>query len=337
MKILVTGGCGFIGTHLIEFLLTHTGHSVINIDVLSSASLPRWAKAHARLPQYQFVQGDITDTAMLEEVLTTYRPEAVIHLAAHSDLESAIQTPRASFHTNVTGTFNLLEACRRYWQGLSGATKLRFRYLQVSSDAVYGQLSAPALEISPYRPSSPYAATKAAADQLVHGWQQTYGLPCIIVCPSTSYGIHQQADKLLPQLLQHALAGEALTLYGDGEHIRDWLHVSDAVRGIYLVLSLGRSGETYHISANQLLSNRDFVALVCDQLDQQADEFHVPIGISSFRDLITYVDDHRGNDRYRALDSTKLRQLGWRDQIPFDEGIRGTIDAYLHGDDDSTL
>lgn len=337
MKIFITGGCGFIGSHLVDYLLSETNHSVCNLDSLTYASQSRWAKQHIHYPQYRFIQGDILDGALLTKIFSEYQPDAVMHLAAQTHVDRSIDNPRIFTQTNLLGTERLLEACLYYWRALPESDRSRFRYLQVSTDEVYGDLSgtdALADENFPYRPSSPYSASKAAADHLVRAWQRTYELPSIITCCSNNYGPYQHSEKLIPHLLREALHGRPLPIYGDGEQIRDWMHVQDHVRGLYLVLTLGQVGETYNIGANNLLTNNELVAMLCDLLDEHAGDLHQLLGISTFHQLITYVDDRAGHDRRYAVDNRKIQEtLGWKPQIAFADGLMKTVDHYLYNDE----
>lgn len=337
MKIFITGGCGFIGSHLVDYLISETNHSICNLDALTYASQSRWAKQHVLHPQYQFIHGDVLDDALLKRIFTDFKPDAVMHLAAQTHVDRSINNPSTFTQTNLIGTERLLEACLSYWRDLPEAERSSFRYLQVSTDEVYGDLSntdALATEDFAYRPSSPYSASKAAADHLVRAWQRTYELPSIITCCSNNYGPYQHNEKLIPHLLREALHGRPLPIYGDGEQIRDWMHVQDHVRGLYLVLTLGQVGETYNIGANNLLTNNELVAMLCDLLDERAGDLHQPLGISTFHQLITYVDDRAGHDRRYAVDSRKIQEtLGWTPQIAFADGLMKTVDHYLYGDE----
>lgn len=335
MKIFVTGGCGFIGTHLIDYLLTQTSHEIINLDLLTYASNKRWVGYKAAHPQYRFIQGDVTDPRLLQDIFQEYRPHAVMHLAAETHVDQSIHHPHNFLHTNVIGTERLLGASLNYWRSLNEAEKVRFRYLQVSTDEVYGDLagiSEDANEEFPYRPSSPYSASKASADHLVRAWHRTYGLPTLITCCSNNYGTFQHSEKLIPHLLQQALQGNPIPIYGDGTQIRDWLHVSDHVHALYLVLTLGRIGDTYNIGAHTAIANNQLIVNICELLDDLAPEFHELLQIHQFSDLMTYVEDRAGHDRRYGIDASKItRELGWKPKVTLEQGLRDTLDAYLHG------
>lgn len=336
MKILVTGGCGFVGTHLVNYLLKHTSHAVINLDVLTQASNPRWAKHRLHIPQYDFIQGDILDESLLQHIFFEHKPHAVIHLAAETDVDESIRKPRQFMRTNITGTEYMLTASLHYWQSLDGAGKLNFRYLQASTQEVYGDLTGikdAARESDSYCPNSPYAASKAAADHLVRAWHQTYGLPTLITCSTHTFGPYQHSHKFIPHVLHQALEGKPLPIYGDGEQVRDWMHVDDHARGIYFALTLGKSGETYNLGSESPISNYQLVDQLCDILDIQAADIRQQLGIQRYRDLITFVDDRRGHDRRYCLNAEKAKsQLGWSAKIPFNLGLTETVHQYLNGD-----
>jgi len=329
MQILVTGGAGFIGSHLVRHILTQTSHQVVNIDALTYAANPDLLEEFDRSERHTFVQANICDRDTMSDVFSRFQPDGLIHLAAESHVDNSIAGPAVFIKTNVVGTQTLLECARSYWKDLPGERKRRFRYLQVSTDEVYGDLSrsdAPFTEASPYRPSSPYAASKASADHLVRAWGRTYGLPVMITCCSNNFGPYQHAEKLIPRMISNALNGEALPVYGDGQQIRDWLHVEDHAQALLSVLESGTVGETYNIGANCERTNLQIVTQICDWLEDLAPE----TGVASYRDLIAFVADRPGHDLRYALDSRKLQNtLGWCPKISFESGLRATVEWYL--------
>jgi dTDP-glucose 4,6-dehydratase len=300
MRILVTGGCGFIGTNLIRFLIKEKGESVINFDALTyAANLCALADFEAH-PNYTFVKGDLSDENALNELFKKHQPDAVIHLAAESHVDRSIASPDVFIQTNVTGTYNLLKAALEYYEKES---KEDFRYLQISTDEVYGslKLDAPAFtEDSPYRPNSPYAASKAAADHLVRSWHKTYGLPTMITCCGNNYGPHQHAEKLIPKVIACCKKQEPIPVYGDGSNIRDWIHVDDHAEALYAVLQKGRIGETYNIGARNELQNIELVRMICRMMDD-----FIP-GRHPHEERIKFVPDRAGHDLRYALDTTKI-------------------------------
>lgn len=302
MRILVTGGCGFIGTNLIRFLIKEKGETVINFDALTyaaNASALADLEAH---PEYTFVKGNISDANALRELFKRHQPDAVIHLAAESHVDQSITSPDVFIQTNVTGTYNLLQAALEYFEKKSQED---FRYLQVSTDEVYGslELEAPAFtEDSPYRPNSPYAASKAAADHLVRSWHKTYGLPTMITCCGNNYGPHQHAEKLIPKVIACCKKLEPIPVYGDGSNIRDWIHVDDHAEALYAVLQKGRIGETYNIGASNEIQNIKLVQILCDLMDE------ISPAANSYRSLIEFVPDRQGHDKRYAVNSEKFSQ-----------------------------
>lgn len=331
MQILVTGGAGFIGSHLVRHILTHTSHQVVNVDVLTYAANPEVLEEFSHSERHTFVQADICDRDTMSDVFTRFQPDAVVHLAAESHVDNSIAGPAVFIDTNVVGTQTLLECARSHWQGLPDERKQRFRYLQVSTDEVYGDLSrsdAPFTEVSPYRPSSPYAASKASADHLVRAWGRTYGLPVLITCCSNNFGPYQHAEKLIPRMISNALKGDALPVYGDGQQIRDWLHVEDHAKALLAVLETGAVGETYNIGANCERTNIQIVTQICGWLEDLAPE--KPAGVDHYRDLITFVADRPGHDLRYALNSSKLKGVvGWVPHTTFEAGLRTTVEWYL--------
>ncbi len=326
MRILVTGGSGFIGSALCLHLAGENGDSVLNIDKLTYAANPRSLAPLADCASYQFLQADICDRSAMEQAFASFRPQGVIHLAAESHVDRSIDSAGAFLETNILGTFTLLEAARSFWSGLAGTERDAFRFLHVSTDEVYGSLGATGLfeETTAYDPSSPYSASKAASDHLLLAWHRTYGFPGLISNCSNNYGPRQFPEKLIPLMILSALRGAPLPVYGDGGQIRDWLHVEDHVRALRLVLGHGRLGEKYNIGGRNERTNLEVVQTICASLDER-----VP-GARPYRELITYVTDRPGHDRRYAINADKLRdELQWVPQENFDSGIIKTIDWYL--------
>jgi dTDP-glucose 4,6-dehydratase len=332
MTVLVTGGAGFIGSNFVLDWLAQSSETVVNLDALTYAgNLQNLASLQGNAG-HLFVKGDICDRALLDSLMATHRPRAVVHFAAESHVDRSIHGPGAFMKTNVDGTFTLLEAVRQHWNTLDGDAKSGFRFHHVSTDEVYGSLApdAPAFtENHPYEPNSPYSASKAASDHLVRAWHHTYGLPVVTTNCSNNYGPFHFPEKLIPLLIVNALAGKPLPVYGDGQQIRDWLYVGDHCSGIRAVLAGGRLGETYNIGGWNEQANIDIVKTVCALLDELR-----PSAEGPYARLITYVTDRPGHDRRYAIDARKIeRELGWRPAETFDSGIRKTVQWYLtHGD-----
>ena len=335
MKILITGGCGFIGSALIRYLLTSTPHSVLNVDKLTYAANPDAVADVASHSNYQFEQLDICNLAALQQLLARYQPDAIMHLAAESHVDRSIAGANEFINTNINGTFTLLEACRAYWQQLSADKQAAFRFHHVSTDEVFGDLAtvaAPAFtEDTPYAPSSPYAASKAASDHLVRAWHRTYGLPVVISNCSNNYGPWQHAEKLIPNTISKALAGEPIPIYGNGLQIRDWLYVDDHAKALYLVLTQGIVGQSYNIGGNCEQRNLDVVIAICDLLDQfvPMHERGYPIK-TKHSSLMTYVSDRPGHDKRYAVNTSKIQQkLSWQPLESFSSGLSKTVIWYL--------
>ncbi|MCK0536376.1 dTDP-glucose 4,6-dehydratase [Alcanivorax quisquiliarum] len=327
MTLMVTGGCGFIGVHLVHWLLAHTDERVINIDALTYAAQPVALKGLAQ-PRYTFVQADVTDQAGLATLLDLYQPRALLHLAAETHVDRSIQSPEPFLRHNVQGTHAVLEAVRGWLAG-HPARAADFRMLQVSTDEVYGDLGptgAPAREGDAYRPGSPYAASKAAADHLADAWFRTWGVPVLVSHCTNNYGPWQYPEKLIPVVIRHALRGEPIPLYGSGRQVRDWLHVEDHVRALWLLLEKGSPGEHYNIGADNPRNNFDLVNQVCRILDEMSPST-APAG--GHATLIAQVADRPGHDWRYGLDSSKIQALGWQAATPFDEGLRETVRFYI--------
>jgi len=328
MTLLVTGGAGFIGSNFVLDWLAQSQEVVVNLDALTYAGNLQNLQSLQGHPLHTFVKGDICDRALLDSLLATHKPRAIVHFAAESHVDRSIHGPGAFMKTNVDGTFTLLEAARGFWSGLDDAGKAAFRFHHVSTDEVYGSLSptAPAFtETHPYEPNSPYSASKAASDHLVRAWHHTYGLPVITTNCSNNYGPFHFPEKLIPLMIVNALAGKPLPVYGDGQQVRDWLYVGDHCSAIRAVLAGGHLGETYNVGGWNEKPNIDIVKTVCALLDELR-----PSPEGSYTRLITYVKDRPGHDRRYAIDARKIeRELGWRPAETFDTGIRKTVQWYL--------
>jgi len=331
MKLMVTGGAGFIGSALVRFVIKETGDSVVNVDKLTYAGNLESLIDVADSERYAFERIDICDQAEVERVFEEHSPDVVVHLAAESHVDRSIDGPAAFIETNFVGTYTLLEAARNYWQAMDDERKSSFRFHHVSTDEVYGDLEdsgALFTEDTPYAPSSPYSASKAGSDHLVRAWQRTYGLPTLITNCSNNYGPYHFPEKLIPLVILNALEGKPLPVYGRGQQIRDWLYVEDHARALLTVLRRGKVGETYNIGGCNEKRNIDVVEKICDLLDEMAPE--KPKGVAAYRDLITFVEDRPGHDLRYAIDADKMRQeLGWQPQEDFESGMRKTVRWYL--------
>lgn len=330
MKIIVTGGAGFIGSNLVRHLIAHTEHSVVNVDKLTYAGNLESLDAFANNARYYFHQTDITDTAALRNIFRHHQPGAVMHLAAESHVDRSIDGPAAFVQTNVTGTFTLLEAAREFWNTLTAAKKESFRFLHVSTDEVYGSLGPTGLftEDTAYAPNSPYAASKAASDHLARAWQHTYDMPVLVTNCSNNYGSHQFPEKLIPVAILHALRQKPIPVYGAGANVRDWLHVEDHVLALETVLTRGRIGETYNIGGHNEKTNLEVVTAICTILDRLAP---VPGG---HQKLIIFVPDRPGHDLRYAIDAAKIqRELDWTPRETFETGLEKTVRWYLENQD----
>jgi dTDP-glucose 4,6-dehydratase len=337
LKILVTGGAGFIGSALVRRLITDLDQTVINIDKLTYAGNLESLGTASRSPRYFFCQEDICDRRSIEQVFTDHRPDAVVNLAAESHVDRSIDGPQAFLETNLVGTGTLLQVATAYWRELDSEARKGFRFLHVSTDEVYGDLGEmdnPFTEESAYAPSSPYAATKAGSDHLVRAWGRTFGLPILITNCSNNYGPYQFPEKLIPHMILNALAGKPLPVYGDGLQVRDWLYVDDHVRALWMVLEHGRIGETYNIGGCSEQRNIDVVRQVCNTLESSRDSLGPLSHTARFEDLITFVTDRPGHDRRYAVDASKMRrELGWAPAESFASGLKKTVLWYVNNRD----
>ncbi|WP_422766775.1 dTDP-glucose 4,6-dehydratase [Photobacterium leiognathi subsp. mandapamensis] len=331
MKILITGGAGFIGSAVVRHLIENTPHQVMNIDKLTYAGNLASLASVSNDERYCFERVDITDRIEVERVFSQYLPDVVMHLAAESHVDRSIDGPAAFIETNVIGTYVLLDVARHYFSALSDSRRQQFRFIHVSTDEVYGDLSPqakPFTETSPYQPSSPYSASKASSDHLVRAWHRTYGLPVVVTNCSNNYGAYQYPEKLIPVVILNALAGKPLPIYGNGLQVRDWLYVDDHAKALVTVVEKGKVGETYNIGGNNEQTNMAVVHAICDVLEILVP--NKPQGVKAYRDLITYVDDRPGHDKRYAIDASKISQeLGWAPQESFESGLRKTVEWYL--------
>ncbi len=336
MKILLTGGAGFIGSALVRHIIADTQHLVLNVDKLTYAGNLESLADVANSDRYGFAQIDICNRDALQNAFADFQPDAVMHLAAESHVDRSIDGPGEFIHTNITGTYTLLEATRAYWSGLHDTRKAAFRFHHISTDEVYGDLHGVDdlfTESTPYAPSSPYSASKAASDHLVRAWQRTYGLPTLISNCSNNYGPYHFPEKLIPHMILNALHGKPLPVYGDGLQIRDWLYVDDHARALLKVCTEGKIGETYNIGGHNEKKNIDVVNAICSLLEQLAPE-RKPSGVLHYADLITYVKDRPGHDARYAIDASKIeRELGWVPQETFESGLSKTVAWYLANED----
>lgn len=339
MKLLVTGGAGFIGSAVVRYINSHTNDQIVNVDKLTYAGNLENLAEVSPSDRYAFEQIDICNRPQLERIFTAHQPDAIMHLAAESHVDRSIDAPAAFIETNVIGTYTLLEVARGYWQELSDERKKNFRFHHVSTDEVYGDLPHPAdgssaehhrfTETTAYTPNSPYSASKASADHLVRAWSRTYGLPVLVTNCSNNYGPYHFPEKLIPLVILNALEGMPLPVYGSGDQIRDWLYVEDHACALHTVLTRGKVGETYNIGGNNEKQNIEVVRAICDLLQQLAPP-PAGAGLQSYRELITFTSDRPGHDRRYAIDASKIRhELNWQPAETFDTGLRKTVQWFL--------
>lgn len=351
MKILITGGAGFIGSAVVRHIINHTQDSVVNLDKLTYAGNLESLKSVADSSRYCFVQLDICDRTGLDALFAEHQPDAVMHLAAESHVDRSITGPAEFITTNIVGTYTLLEAARHYWNALDDTRKAAFRFHHISTDEVYGDLHGTDdlfTETTPYAPSSPYSASKASSDHLVRAWQRTYGLPTLITNCSNNYGPYHFPEKLIPLVILNALAGKSLPIYGKGDQIRDWLYVEDHARALYEVVTKGEVGETYNIGGHNEKQNIEVVHAICELLEELVPENPNSMAAyrhsreggnpqgnpEGFKGLITYVTDRPGHDLRYAIDASKIaRELGWQPEESFESGISKTVHWYLNNQD----
>jgi dTDP-glucose 4,6-dehydratase len=331
MRLLVTGGAGFIGSAVCRHLIQATTWSVLNLDKLTYASNLASLESVSGHARYRFQKGDIADPSTVREAFTEFQPDAILHLAAETHVDRSIDTAEDFIRTNVNGTFVLLEAARHYWETLPPDRRKAFRFHHVSTDEVFGDLGPTGqfTETTPYNPSSPYAASKAGSDHLVRAWGRTYGLPILVTNCSNNYGPYQFPEKLIPLMILRSLQGKSLPVYGTGENVRDWLHVEDHVRALVSVLERAEPGTTYNIGSASERRNVDLVEQICDLVDELAQ----PLPSGSRRNLIQFAEDRPGHDRRYAIDASQLRlDLGWRPVHDITSGLRNTVQWYLENE-----
>lgn len=334
MKVLITGGAGFIGSAVIRHLISNTDFNVLNLDALTYAGNLSSLNTISDSDRYLFSHVDLRDADAVKNTIFDYQPDLIMHLAAESHVDRSIEGPSDFITTNIIGTFNLLDAARNYWTGLDDAKKTKFRFHHISTDEVYGDLGmgdALFTEETAYDPSSPYSASKASSDHLVRAWHRTYGLPVVVTNCSNNYGPYHFPEKLIPHVILNAIHGEALPVYGDGMQIRDWLYVDDHARALVKVATEGVIGETYNIGGFNERSNISVVKAICSILEELHPE--KPEGINNYVDLITYVKDRPGHDVRYAIDASKIeRELGWHPEETFESGIKKTVQWYLENE-----
>ena len=331
LKILISGGCGFIGSALIRHIIAHTPYSVINFDKLTYAANPLSLSSIKDSQRYHFIKGDICDDKLVKSVFDHYQPDVVMHLAAESHVDRSISGPASFIQTNIVGTFNLLEASRTFFDNLPSHKAKRFRFHHISTDEVFGDLPQTGYfnEQSAYSPNSPYSASKASSDHLVKAWHRTYGLPTLISYCSNNYGPYQHPEKLIPLTITRAILGEHIPIYGDGQQIRDWLHVEDHVDALLAVLTRGNIGETYAIGGNNEHTNLQIVQSICKHLSTLIPEHHLAKN-NGFELLIRHVKDRLGHDQRYAIDASKITtELNWTPKQPFKDALRNTVQWYL--------
>lgn len=327
MKVIVTGGAGFIGSAVVRMAVA-SGHTIINVDKLTYAGNLESVAPVAKHPQYSFEKADICEREAMDAIFRKYQPDGVMHLAAESHVDRSIDGPAAFINTNIMGTYTLLEAARAYYQGLNEAQKSKFRFHHISTDEVFGTLGETGFftEETPYQPNSPYSASKASSDHLVRAWHHTYKLPVVTTNCSNNYGPYQFPEKLVPLMILNALEGKPLPIYGKGDNVRDWLYVDDHAEALLLTLQKGRIGETYNIGGHNEKQNIEVVHTICDVLDQ----LRPNASIGPRRSLLKYVTDRPGHDKRYAIDAGKIqKELGWKPKETFETGLMKTVQWYL--------
>jgi dTDP-glucose 4,6-dehydratase len=331
MKILITGGAGFIGSAVIRHIIQNTSDAVVNLDKLTYAGNQESVLCASASDRYAFEQVDICDRTELERVFSEHQPDAVMHLAAESHVDRSIDGPASFIETNIVGTYTLLEVARSYWNRIDEDRKEKFRFHHISTDEVYGDLDGPDdlfTEQTSYAPSSPYSASKASSDHLVRAWRRTYGLPTMVTNCSNNYGPYHFPEILIPLMILNALEGKPLPVYGKGTQVRDWLYVEDHARALYKVVTEGKIGETYNVGGHNEKQNIEVVRTLCVLLDELVPQ--KPVGVENYQDLITFVQDRPGHDLRYAIDASKIeRELGWVPSETFETGIRKTVEWYL--------
>lgn len=333
MKILVTGGAGFIGSAVVRHIINNTSDSVVNVDKLTYAGNLNSVVGIKDTARCVFKQADICDAEVMAALFEEHQPDAVMHLAAESHVDRSIDGPAEFIETNIVGTYTLLEAARSYWKDLPTQRKAVFRFHHISTDEVYGDLHGTDdlfTETTLYAPSSPYSASKASSDHLVRAWQRTYGLPVIVTNCSNNYGPYQFPEKLIPLTILNALAGKPLPIYGKGNQVRDWLYVEDHARALYKVVTEGVVGETYNIGGHNEKQNIEVVKTICSILEELAPIKNSTLNIENYKSLITFVKDRPGHDLRYAIDASKIeRELSWKPEETFETGLRKTVEWYL--------
>lgn len=335
MKILITGGAGFIGSAAVRYLINNTNDDVLVVDKLTYAGNLDSLTSVSSNKRFKFCKQDICDREGLSTIFSSFQPDIIMHLAAESHVDRSISGPAAFIETNIIGTYTLLEVARNFWQSLPKEKQYKFRFHHISTDEVYGDLHGTTdlfTEITPYAPSSPYSASKASSDHLVRAWGRTYGLPVIITNCSNNYGPYHFPEKLIPLTILNALAGKPIPIYGDGAQMRDWLYVNDHARALYTVVTKGKIGETYNIGGHNERKNIEVVKTICVLLDEMTKT--KPNNIEYYEDLITFVKDRPGHDVRYAIDASKIEtELGWKPRETFETGMKKTVEWYLDNTD----